>query len=373
MLKRFIMWLYALGASLNASLGANSTHARYRGLPRAIRIFKKRRVKFYGDFADALEDGANPYDLFSRKFARAVQRKDPLAPLYGLWRDRTGTGSLHKAWEGTVPHDDLMIVSAGEKADLPAALRFLTKVITVRSKNKTAIVTAISLPIFLFILMMGVQLGVAFGMMPIMIQIIAVEDMPGVGRALYHTSNFIGQYWMFVYGIPALLTTVFFYSLPRWKGRVRGFVDRFAPYSVYRDMRSSEFLVSLAALTEANMSTYDAVTTLAQNTSPWMKLHLAKMRLSLRGNRSMLIAMDTGLFSDEIFDRVVEYAERSNFEQGLRKIGMATIEALAETISQRSALLRNALLVGVGGFILFTVLGMLQIGQSASDQMQAMM
>jgi hypothetical protein len=30
-------------------------------------------------------------------------------------------------------------------------------------------------------------------------------------------------------------------------------------------------------------------------------------------------------------------------------------------------------LVGVGGFILFTVLGMLQIGQAASDQMQAMM
>ncbi|MCY0387854.1 type II secretion system F family protein [Robbsia sp. Bb-Pol-6] len=347
--------------------------AAYRGLRAAVRRFHKRRAKFYGDFADALEDGANPFDLFSRKHARAVQRKDPMAPLYALWRDRTGAGSLRKAWHGTVPDDDLMIVAAGEKADLPAALRFLAKVIAIRARNRTAVMLAVALPVFLFVLMMGVQIGVALGMMPIMVQIIAVEHMPPVGRALHDVSLFVARYWTVVYGAPALLALAFFHSLPRWTGRLRAKLDRFPPYSIYRDLRSSEFLVSLAALTAANTSTYDAVALLSANASPWLRQHLARMRLSLRSSRSMLLAMDTGLFSDEIFDRVIEYAERSNFEQGLRKIGMTTIEELAETLSRRSVVLRNVLLVGVGGFILFTVMGMLQIGQEASNRMQALM
>src|ERR1700731_653282 len=145
-------------AAITQMTAQSATQKRYRGLSTAIRIMHKRRVKFYGDLADALEDGANPFELFSRKYARAVQRKDKLAPLYALWRDRTGGASIEKAWEGTVPRDDLMIIGAGEKSDLPAALRFLTKVISVRAKNKNSIVMAISLPIFLFVLLMGVQL-----------------------------------------------------------------------------------------------------------------------------------------------------------------------------------------------------------------------
>ena len=359
--------------AFQAALSGQSGSSRYRGLSGAVRRFKATRVKFYGDFADSIEDGANPYDLFAQKYKRAVHRKDPLAPMYALWRDRASTGSLAAAWEGSIPADDLMIIAAGEKADLPAALRFLAKVITIRAKNQSAIVMAISLPIFLFVLLMGIQIGVALGMMPIMIQIIAVADMPLVGQLLYGVSQFLLRYWWLVYGLPILLLVAFFASLPRWTGRVRTAFDRHAPYSLYRDMRSSEFLVALAALTAANYSTYDAVAVMSKNTSPWMKQHLARMRLSLRSSRSMLAAMDTGLFSDETFDRVIEYAERTNFEQGLRKIGMSTIETLAETISQRSALLRNGLLILVGGFIMFTVVGMLQIGQEASERMQALM
>lgn len=359
--------------ALQAALSGRSGNRRYRGLPAAVRRFKSMRVKFYGDFADSLEDGGNPHDLFAQKYTRAVQRKDRLAPMYALWRDRAGTGSLAAAWEGSVPSDDLMIISAGEKADLPTTLRFLAKVITIRAKNRSAIMMAITLPIFLFVLLMGIQIGVALGMMPIMIQIITYEDMPLIGQLLHDVSSFILRFWWLVYGTPILSVTAFFYSLPRWTGRLRTACDRYAPYSLYRDMRSSEFLVSLAALTGANYSTYDSVSVMSKNASPWMKRHLARMRLSLRSSRSMLAAMDTGLFSDETFDRVVEYAERTSFEQGLRKIGMTTIETLAETISQRSALLRNVLLMVVAGFIMFTVLGMLQIGQEASERMQAMM
>ncbi len=355
------------------SRGADTLHRRYKGLPSAVRHFAKQRAKFYGDLADALEDGANPFDLFSRKYARAVQRRDKLAPMYALWRDRTGVGSLSKAMEGTVPQDDLVVIGAGEKADLPASLRFLAKIITIRSKNKAAIMMAIGLPIVLFVMLMGVQMGVAYGLMPIMLQITPVEELPSVGKALYYVSGLAANYWYAVYGIPALLTMAFFLSLPRWTGRVRAVVDRYPPYAIYRDIRSSEFLVSLAALTAANYSIYDAVSLLSNHAAPWMRLHLARMRLSLRSNRSILTAMDTGIFSDEVFDRVVEYAERSNFEHGLRKIGMSTIEAMAVTIARRATMLRNMLLISVGGFILFTVMGMLQIGQHASDQMQSVM
>ena len=43
----------------------------YPGLSRAKRHFRKTRAKFYSDFADAIEDGANPFELFSRRYAQS--------------------------------------------------------------------------------------------------------------------------------------------------------------------------------------------------------------------------------------------------------------------------------------------------------------
>ncbi|GAB3629484.1 Toxin coregulated pilus biosynthesis protein E [Pandoraea terrae] len=347
--------------------------AAYPGLPKAIRRFHAIRAKFYGDFADSIEDGANPYDLFSRRYIRARQRKDPLAPLYALWRDRASSLNLRKSWEGTIPHDDLLVVGAGERGDLPGTLRFLSHVVTMRNRNRAAITGAIALPAFLMIVLMGIQMGVAFGMMPIMTQVMPPEQFPLLGRGLYVVSGVIAHYWYAIYGLPILTAMAIAIALPRWTGPTRRRFDAIGPFSIYRDVRAGEFLVSLAALTEAKVSTFDAITMMMTGTRPWMRSHLMRMRASLKSDRSMTKAMDTGLFSEALFDRIAEYSERSNFEKGIRKIGLTALEEVADIIRQRSAVMKNVLIMLVGGFMVFTVGSMLQIGQQAGEHAASMM
>lgn len=346
----------------------------YQGLARARRLFNRQRARFYGDLADAIADGANPYELFRRRCSRAQARKLPIAPLYELWRDRAATMSLRDAWDGSVPKEDMLVIGAGERGDLAHALRFLAKVVELRQRNRRNIKAAVALPAFLLVVMMVFQMVVALKMMPIMTEIMPPEAFPPIGKALYDVSQIVIHYWYLLYGLPIAVITAFYFSLGRWTGPSRVRADRhLLPYAIYRDVRSGEFLMSLAALTEANVSTYDALSLMIQHADGWTRWHLARIRLSLRSDHDITRAIDTGIFSDEIYDRVCEYAERSNFESGIRKIGLTTIEEVALSINKRSAVIRNVLLVSVGMFIIFTLLGMISIGMAAGDAAQSSM
>ena len=344
----------------------------YQGLSRAKRIFKKGRAKFYGDFADAMDDGANPYELFRRRCERARARKLPLAPLYEYWRDRAALSSLQDTWADSVPPEDMLVIGAGERGNLPDALRFLAKVVTLRTTNRRNIKAAIALPGFMLVIMMIFQVVVALKMMPIMTEIMPAEEFPPMGWSLYVMSEAIKNYWYLIYGVPILMLILFFATLTRWTGTARNFADRhLLPYSIFRDVRAGEFLMSLAALTEANVSTYDALSLMMARSEDWTRWHLARIRLSLRSDHDITKAIDTGIFSHEIYDRVCEYAERSNFESGIRKIGLTTIEEVALSITQRSAVIRNVMMALVGSFIIFTLVGIISIGMAAGDAAQA--
>jgi type II secretory pathway component PulF len=345
----------------------------YPGLAKAKRYFRKTRAKFYSDFADAIDDGANPFELFSRRYARAKARRNPMAPLYAIWRDRASSKNLRKSWEGTIPNEDLIVISAGEKGNLAEALRFLSRVVTLQEQTRAAITGAVVLPIFMSVLLAVIQLGVAYGMMPIMTEIMPPEQFPLVGAGLYAMSGFVANWWPFIYGIPILLVVAVMLSLSRWAGPLRRRVDNFGPYAVYRDVRAGEFLVALAALTGAKTSVFDSISLLLPGASPWLRSHLLRMRASLKSESSMVKAMDTGLFNEEIFDRLVEYSGRTNFDAGIRKIGLMTVEEVAESIKARSVTLRSVLLALVGLTIIFTVGGMLQIGHAAGEYAQSSM
>ncbi len=344
----------------------------YPGLAKAKRRFRKSRAKFYSDFADAIEDGANPFELFSRRYTRAKQRRNPMAPLYAIWRDRASSKNLRQSWEGTIPNEDLIVISAGEKGDLAGTLRFLARVVTLQQQTRSAIVGAVTLPIFMSVLLAAIQLGVAYGMMPIMTEVMPPEHFPLIGAGLYVMSGFVAAWWPLLYGLPVALVVAVSLSLSRWTGPMRRRFDSFGPYAVYRDVRAGELLVALAALTGAKTSVFDAVSLLMSGASPWMRSHLLRMRASLKSESSMIKAMDTGIFNEEIFDRLVEYSGRTNFDVGIRKIGLMTVEEVAERVKQRSATLRSALLAVVGLTIIFTVGGMLQIGHAAGEYAQSM-
>lgn len=344
----------------------------YPGLAKAKRLFRKSRAKFYSDFADAIEDGANPFELFSRRYTRAKQRRNPMAPLYAIWRDRASSKNLRQSWEGTIPNEDLIVISAGEKGDLAGTLRFLARVVTLQQQTRSAIVGAVTLPIFMSVLLAAIQLGVAYGMMPIMTEVMPPEHFPLIGAGLYVMSGFVAAWWPLLYGLPVALVVAVSLSLSRWTGPMRRRFDSFGPYAVYRDVRAGELLVALAALTGAKTSVFDAVSLLMSGASPWMRSHLLRMRASLKSESSMIKAMDTGIFNEEIFDRLVEYSGRTNFDVGIRKIGLMTVEEVAERVKQRSATLRSALLALVGLTIIFTVGGMLQIGHAAGEYAQSM-
>ena len=88
--------------------------------------FGSRRLEFYEDLAEALEDDAALVEQLDVWAARAEKEGDVVAPLYRLWLRRMDDRSFAQALIGTVPESDVLILDAAEEAgNLAGGLRFL--------------------------------------------------------------------------------------------------------------------------------------------------------------------------------------------------------------------------------------------------------
>ena len=68
------------------------------------------------------------------------------------------------------------------------------------------------------------------------------------------------------------------YALPRWRGPVREAFSGVWPFSMYRFLWGTSFLLSVSALVEAGRPVGDALTLMEQQAKPWYRDKLRKVQ-----------------------------------------------------------------------------------------------
>lgn len=74
----------------------------------------------------------------------------------------------------------------------------------------------------------------------------------------------------------AVITGLISWSLPNWKSpdSVRTFADKIMPWSIYQDIQGATFLLNMAALLKAKMTTLNSLNILQEFASPWLSTRL---------------------------------------------------------------------------------------------------
>jgi hypothetical protein len=147
-----------------------------------------------------------------------------------------------------------------------------------------------------------------------------------------------------------LFLVVFFISLPRWTGPVRKSLDNWLPLNLYRDYASSMLMISLASLMRSGISLRSSLERTYKNSSPWGKWHIRQILINLSkpNNGSFGKAFSTGLFDQEMEDRIQDAAERSNPIEAFIHIGVGSIDRMILRIDSRAKQLNNILLLVCG-------------------------
>lgn len=289
---------------------------------------------------------------------------DPQVIALQSWVEGMNNGKrLSQMLDGWVGPVERMLIAAGEASGtMETSLQAATRVMEARKEINGAVIKGMAYPMILLTIAFAVLYMFGFKVVPAFTTIVPADRFHGLAAVLVSLSNF-ARGWLFVTaGVVAALVIAFFVSLPRWDGRYRVMADRLPPYSIYRVVQGSTWLIGLSSMLEAGVRLELALQQLAAMADTWLA---NRINAAIRGMRSGLQLGDalnrSGYeFPDrEIIDDLGVYSSLSGFDEALSILGREWLtEAVVQikarmTIVFGASLLTVAVLVGtmVGGMM----------------------
>jgi len=345
----------------------------------ARKHMRKNRADLYYDIAVSLEDRVPLFTTFRKYESRARRRNPGEALVYLEMMRALSSGSLTKAMRSIAPNSELLMIDALQSAgDIKMAegLKFLSETAEKTDAMAQAASSALKYPLTMLVVFSLMLVGFSLHVVPILTGLLPPEKWPLLGRILYTISQIITHYGLFLFiGIVAL-SSFFIYSLPRWHGRVRQVVDKFMPYSFYRDYSGAMLVVSLSMLLRSGVSLRSSLDRSLAFSSPWMRFHIRRILRSLANANTANFgeAFKTGVLNQYLEDRVQDASERRNPADAFVRIGVGSIDRVIAEIRKSSTRMSSLVMVFCG-IVLFIMMGgffsttmELQTGIKASAQ-----
>ena len=283
----------------------------------------------------------------------------PAAQALREWflKDRAGC-NLSEAMDGWVPQAELYMIRAGEESGTMA--KTLNSILSMGEKAKemkAAVTYAVAYPGFMLIL-------VSFVMWIFGVQLIqnmkktappkVMEAMSGVSAV----SDFIANWGPWI-----LLGLIGFFifiavTLPVWKGSLRAKMDMFPPWSWYRVLQGSGFLLGLSSLLGAQVPLKRALEILGDQGTPWLRERIASTRQEVLRGKNLGEALRHGNynFPDPAVAVDLEIlSERADVGSVIEQVTEEWIREQIDFLKTQSAIARNVGLFVVGAMIAWSM------------------
>ncbi len=299
---------------------------------------------------DRLYMNASEMGKYPKRPAAAALREWFLADRQGL--------PLAESVIGWIPSSELYMIRAGEESGtLAKALASIQAMGAKARQMREAVMYAVAYPTFMIILL-GFVLWI-FGVQ--LIQNMRKTAPPQVVDAMGSVpavSDFISEWGLWCVAGVVVFLLIITATLPTWRGTWRIRLDRFPPWSWYRILQGSGFLLGIAALLGAQVPLKRALEILESNATPWLKERLSAARQQVLRGRNLGEALrSTGYdFPDPGVAVDLEIlSERADVGSVIEEITEDWIRDQIDLLRAQAAIARNVGLVLVGGTIAWTM------------------
>jgi type II secretory pathway component PulF len=328
-----------------------------------LRYNRKQRFRIYRKLEGMLRMNEALSRCLDRLYQNASEMgkfpKRPAAVALREWflKDRTGVG-LSEAMEGWVPSAELYMIRAGEESGTMAKAFASIQAMGARARQmKEAVSYAVVYPAFMLLLlsfvlyMFGVQLIQNMRQSAPPKIIAAMGSLPAV-------SDFIANWGLWVLaGIIAVIAFIVI-TLPVWRGPLRTKFDMFPPWSWYRILQGSSFLLGLSALLGAQVPLKRALEILEEQATPWLRERVNAARQEVLRGRNLGEALRMGRynFPDPAVAIDLEIlSERADVGTVIEQVTEEWIGDQIDNLKAQAAVTRNIGLAAVGGIIAWSM------------------
>jgi type II secretory pathway component PulF len=362
------------------------SNARLDGLERWITRFqfrtkRKHRFRIYRKLEgmlrmnEALSRSLDRLYLNASEMGKYPRRPEAVALREWFLKDRSGV-TLSEAMEGWVPTSELYMIRAGEESGTMAkSLGAIQQVGDKAKQMKEAVSYAVGYPVFMLVLVSFVLWTFGVNLISNMRKSAPANVIAAMG-SITEVSDLINDWGItLIIGIIALCALITF-TLPHWRGPLRAKFDMFPPWSWYRVLQGSGFLLGLSALLGAQVPLKRSLEILEEQGNPWIRERISAARSEVLRGRNLGEALRIGKynFPDPAVAIDLEIlSERADVGSVIEQVTQEWINEQIMTLKAQAVISRNLGMALVGGIIawammsIFSVVGELSKGGSSQN------
>ena len=306
-------------------------------------------------------------ELYDRASDNGQKPRETMASMLSGWQQviRNG-GRLTDAVEGWVPHNERMIIMAGEESgNLPRQLHALIEIIEAGRTIRSAILGGTFYPAVLLLATLGYLFVFGLFVIPTFTALIDPAGWRPLAKSLYYLSQFTLNYG--VYFLTALIAPVIaiLATFPTFTGNTRVYLDRLPPWSIYRLVVGAGFMHSLAALLRGGGRIKDALVGIRDTAPPYLA---ERVDAFLHGVHSGMNAGESMRHSgydfpsrDIVADLTIYAKYSSDFGDALEKVSRQWMKYGLQSIQAQMKVLNGFSIATMGLVLAWIVAGFFAI------------
>ncbi len=319
------------------------------------------RQDWYLALAKVAGDGLPIFDALEKMSKTFNKTQHPLAPLVRIVLLRLrGAGASKGAMQrrtlgtelsGMVPDDEAMLIQAGDTAGrIEDGLRNAAKLISTKGILKSSVKNALRKPGGYLLGLIGLLFFMALKILPQFEKsrprTIWPEEAQLLGTIADHVFVIGGGIGLFVVAVIAGLVFV----APNWTGSIRDIFDRRVfPFNVMAAMSGASFLTSLAGYIGAGTAFNDAVKSMQETATPYMRDQCSRVLEAMKRGRRAEEALCELAIVPQRFHWIIDvYAMSGDTEKAYMTIAEQMVTRVQALVTRLfNYILGNALMLAV--------------------------
>jgi len=338
--------------------GRNQRYRVYRKLEGMLRM------------NEALSRSLDRLYLNASEMGKYPRRPAAVALREWFLKDRAGI-SLSEAMEGWVPTGELYMIRAGEESGAVSKALSSIQVMGEKSKQmKEAVSYAVGYPIFMSLLVSFVLWTFGVNLISNMRKSAPANVVAAMG-SITTVSDFINQWGITVVIVVVVIVAIIAATLSSWRGVLRAKFDMYPPWSWYRILQGSSFLLGLSALLAAQVPLKRALEILQEQGNLWMRERVASAREEVLRGKNLGEALRIGKFNfpDPMVAVDLEIlSERADVGSIIEQITYEWINEQILVLKAQAVVARNMGMAVVGGVIAWAMMSIFNVVGELSKQ-----
>lgn len=334
------------------------------------------RIEIYDDFRQYLLDGRGVRDTYQKLIdnysRRGKKPGDAVAQILTECAENLGAGfGLADSLREWIPDQELSIIESCDLAGRPAD-GFVNAIDIASGTGRISgtVKSTVAVTAYLTLLTVGVVIMFCMMLVPVIIQAVPLSQWNGLQTAVYYFYLLISDWWWAMLLLFAGVILLIVWSLPRLTGRLRFFLDRFPPWSIYRRIHGAAFIMNVNAMDAAGIPMERAVATMKASTrSAWLYERLDALELAISsGEKNLGVALDATdyEFPDErAIVKLQSLFETRNSEGSLKRFAATWLERTVSSVERTGDRLRIVSLLLCGVLVASLMLIMFSLIQKA--------